>query len=180
MRLARTWLVGAGACSVLAFTSCAVATPSAGAVASTVARPIDKGTNPPLVTDPFDYPAADHVIVYDADLVSGPLPGPPPTSAITETAARAAAHDGGPTVGPDARPTANSATLRMIASDTDSLTPGRPAWIVIWSHTYPMFSRPVGEHWDAATSDCETVVVIDAISAIASGGVSQYCRANVK
>lgn len=174
MRATRMLVCVISSCAVLTMAGCAVTPPPAKAVATTSSSPVNKGTNPPLTTDPFADPASDAVIVYDAQLVSMPLPEPPPTTAIAETAARAAAAPNGPTIGPDARPTATSATLRMVATDTSALTPSHPAWIVIWTHTPPMAGRAVGDHW-SGRPECVTVIVVDATSGT-THGATQFCR----
>lgn len=174
MRTTRMRLGVISTCAVLTVAGCAVTPPAATMMATTSSSPVNKGTNPPLTTDAFADPTNDHVIVYDAKLVSFPLPAPPPATAITETAARAAAAPNGPTIGPAARPTATSATLRMIATDTSALTPSHPGWIVIWTHTPPMASRAVGDHW-SGRPDCVTVLVVDATSGT-THGATQFCR----
>lgn len=135
-----------------------------------------KGSALDIETHPFDAPTSENTITYDADLVSDPLPDPPPTPLIDEAQARARAAVNGPTIGPDARPTATSATLRMLSTITDTPAPSRPGWIVIWAHTHPFLSHAVDDDpIDPATIDCEDVVVVDATTGT-SPGASQYCR----
>lgn len=162
--------------TLLVAVGCATTT---GPAATTVSTPApDKGTNPPLVTDPFADPASDHEIVYGNDLVSDPLLDPPPSVRIDETAARAvAAND---VVSPYLQPGEPTATLRMVKVGLAANSEVRPAWVLIWSDSHPVFAHAVGAPADEASrmagnADCEMVVVVDAISG-QTHGAAQYCR----
>jgi len=134
------------------------------------------GTEPAATT--IADPASEHEVVYGNDLVSDPLPDPPPSVRIDETAARAAAAKD--LVSPYLQPGEPTATLRMVKVGLATNAEVRPAWVMIWSGSHPIIAHPVGAPADEASrmarnADCEMVVVVDATSG-QTHGAAQYCR----
>ncbi len=139
---------------------------------------VNKVSYPPIAADPFADPASDHEIVYSSDLVSYPLPNPPPDVQIDAAAARAVAAQN--SASPSLEPGEPSTTLRMVKAGLPQTNPElRPAWILIFSNSHAAFHPPAdvptGEASAMASNAvCEMVVVVDAASG-QTHGETQFC-----
>jgi hypothetical protein len=147
---------------------------NAGPEASQVADST-KGLPRNLGTDPMANPASPHRILYDAGLVSDPIPAPPPAVSISQDRALAVALGAG--FGTEMQRGTPSVTLRMVAVGSDDVpdpSGAVPSWVLTWTDVSARLHGPATwttEQRQAYEGQitCVFVMIVDANSGAATG-----------
>jgi hypothetical protein len=173
MHIRHFMTVGAAAGAVLlalgSTAACGVGSPSVSATPSAQpSEPAPKPAPPSATAGPLAAPDSPRRIVYDATLVSDPLPASAArVSMSAQEAVQLAAQQ--TSISPQLQPGVPRATLRQVYPGIPSATQkvlGRPTWLITWNGSEPAVRGPAKLTKEqrrelAAQLECIFVVTVD-------------------